>query len=176
MNKFVKAIFGHIGDTTRCAITTKKKYRIDDKAPSELFLDSVASSGGHGSYEMECGFCGREHLCPDVDWGGYESDLADAKNWKEHAEARHAENPEGVVLHYEYDAVSGRIVNNINFVLHCPCNGLARYETFIWEHRDIIRHFLKARIDKEVEFAEQEKSLNVLAGIDRKVTYDGRWE
>lgn len=142
--------------------------------PSEIFLNSIRCS--HGSYDMECGWCGREHLCPDVNWGHGYYDMQDEKSWKEHAEARHAENPEKVVLHYEYDSVSGAIVNGINFVLICQCNGLAKYEKFIWEHRNLIRDYLKDRIDTETRLAEEEKTLNKLAGIDRKVGYNGIWE
>ena len=153
----------------------KKKYKKDDKAPTELFLDAVQSQGGHGSYEMECGWCDRLHLCPDIDWGNYEDELRDAKNFHEYAWNAYRENPEGVVLHDNCDAISGSVVNGINFVLTCPCNGLARYETFIWEHRNMIRTFLKDRIDQESQFAEQEKTLNKLSGIDKKITYDGYW-
>ncbi len=42
---------------------------------------------------------------------------------------------------------------------------LARYERFIWSNRDSIRRYLKTRIDQEKMWADQEASLNVLAGI-----------
>lgn len=156
--------------------TKKKEYKTEEYAPSDMFIDAVASEGGHGSYDMECGWCGRMHYCPEVKWGWSDEDREDAKNFKEYAENCYKENPEGVVLHYDSDAVSGVLVNDINFVLCCPCNGLRRYETFIWHHRGLIRNYLKTRIDHETDLALQEKTLNKLAGVDKKVKYDGTWE
>lgn len=43
---------------------------------------------------------------------------------------------------------------------------LARYERFIWQNRDHIRRYLKIRIDQEKAWADQEKLLNTLSGID----------
>lgn len=154
-----------------------KKYKTEEKAPSELFLDSTSYAPGitHGSYEMECGWCDRLHMCPDVHWGFGERDFEDAENFRQHAENMHKENPEGVVLHYGVDCVTGAHVNGINFVLLCPCNGLAKYETFIWTHRDMIREYLKKRIDQEYDFAQQEKVKNKLAGVDRTISIEGFW-
>jgi len=146
------------------------------KAPTELFLDACREAEpGHGSYQMDCNWCGREHLCVNVDWGWSECDEEDEKNWAEHCEFRYKESPDKVILHYDSDAVSGRIINGINFVLCCPCNGLSKYEEFIWYHRDVIRTYLKKRIDQETEFANQQKTMNKLAGIDNKVSREGTW-
>lgn len=125
---------------------------------------------------MECEWCGRRHFCPEVSWGWTDEDAEDVKNFKEYAESEYERNPEGTVLHYDSDAVSGVLVNGINFVLCCPCNGLRKYEVFIWEHRNMIRKYLKDRIDQETDFALQERSLNKLAGLDKNVKYDGTWD
>jgi hypothetical protein len=127
--------------------------------PSEMFIDSI-STFGVGSAELECGWCGRLHLCPGSDCS------YDVDNWKSYCDEENKKGPDKVILHYGYDCVSGREINGIVFVLDCPCNGLFRYENFIWENRATIRNYLTARVNQEYEFAEQEKSLNKLAGLE----------
>jgi hypothetical protein len=142
----------------------KKEYKTGPKPPSRMFLNSLQN--GHGSPDMECGWCGRIHLCPTAQSRRSDEDFG--QEWEEACLRQHEENPEGVVLHWDYDFVQGHMFNSINFVEECPCNGLARYETFIWAERDSIREFLKKRIDLEYEYAQQEKTKNKLAGIDAK--------
>lgn len=145
-----------------------KKYRSDPEKPSDMFVDSICC--GFGSYEMECGWCGRLHLCPDTTYDPPDYDLTDSNDsysnrFRQYCLDEYENNKEGVILHYGVDCVSGRSLCNINFVVDCPCNGLKRYEDFIWEERDSIRSYLKKRIDQELEWAEQEKTRNKLAGI-----------
>lgn len=132
-------------------------------SPSEMFLDSL-SGYGIGSPDIECAWCGREHLCVNSrfmdDW-----DHDNSESWEDLCISRHKENPENVVLHYDCDSVSAHEMNNIMFVVGCPCNGLQRYEQFIWDHRQTIRNYLKVRIEQEHAWAEQELTLNKLAGI-----------
>lgn len=133
-----------------------------DKAPSEMFLDSM-QEGGVGSEELICDWCGRLHLCPD-----YESEYMDEGEQELHkaeCERQYKENPDKVVLHYDADCIIGRNLNSKLFVIGCPCNGLTRYEIFIWEHRNTIRNYLSTRIRQEHEWAEQELTRNKLAGI-----------
>lgn len=142
---------------------SKKTYRKDDDPPSEIFVNALYGYGV-GSSELTCNWCDRLHLCPESE--SYLGDDDGGLGWKNYCEEEHKNNPEGVVLHYDCDAVSGQTLNNIQFVLGCPCNGLSRYEKFIWAERDTIRRYLKSRIDSEYEFAQQEKTKNKLAGID----------
>lgn len=152
-----------------------EKYKTEAHEPSDLFIDAVSGCGGHGSYEMECNWCKRQHFCPENQWA-WDGTEEETEGFKKYAEAEYEKNPEGVVLHYDTDSISGVLVNGINFVLCCPCNGLRRYETFIWTHRNMIRNYLKKRIDQETDFALQERSLNKLAGLDKNVKYDGTWD
>jgi hypothetical protein len=71
-------------------------------------------------------------------------------------------------LHWDYDSVLSRELNGIKFVIGCPCNGLSRFEKFIWNERNAIREYLSKRINQEYEWAQQEKTKNVLAGFDDK--------
>lgn len=136
-----------------------KNKRDTDKAPSDMFVNAL-SGFGVGSAVIECGFCGREHLCPD---SHYENDN---DNWKENCEESYKENPDNVVLHYDTDSISAQEINGTMFVIGCPCNGLYRYEQFIWEERDTIRNYLKARIEQEYQWAQQELTKNRLVGHD----------
>lgn len=126
----------------------------EDK-PSEMFLDAM--DGGYGSSEIECTWCNRNHLCPD---SGYEEE-----SWKNYCEEEHKKNPNGVVLHHNCDDILGREMNGYMFVIGCPCNGLRKYEGFVWEQRNMICRYLKIRIEQEHEWAEQELTKNILAGI-----------
>ena len=74
-------------------------------------------------------------------------------------------DPEGVVINYEDDFIFCKDIDGRTFVVDCPCNGLRKYEDFIWDNRDAIREYLKVRIEQEARWAEQEVLLNKLAGI-----------
>ncbi len=131
------------------------------KPPSDMFVDAV--DGGIGSSDMVCDGCGRHHLCPDA---RYDSDEeTDKVTWAEYCQAEYNEDPENVILHYDYDSVSGRFIDGRTFVVGCPCNQLSRYESWIWEHRNTIRNYLKVRIEQEHQWAEEELTKNKLAGI-----------
>jgi len=140
-----------------------KNPKDTDQKPSDMFLRSLRGFG-IGSSEMECGWCGRIHLCPEPEY--YAQDDDKGEGWREDCINREKENPDNVVLHWECDSVMGHELNGIQFVDECPCNGLTRYETFIWKDRATIRAYLKARIDQEYEWALQEKTLNKLSGLN----------
>lgn len=139
-----------------------KNYTLkDDGRPSEMFLDSFTH--GFGSDEMTCDFCGKHHMCPDNEYS--DRTLDDKQSFKEYCEEYHKAHPTKSVLHYDVDSVMGYQLAGRTFVVECECEGPAKYENFIWAERDVIRRYLKIRIDKEVEWAEGEKTLNILAGI-----------
>lgn len=144
-------------------MTSKTKtYRKDDKKPSDMFIRAL-SGFGCGSPDMECGWCNRMHLCPESE--SYAGDDDEGAGWREDCIRQQKENPEGVILYWDCDHIMGQEINGINFVIDCPCNGLSRYETFIWAERDTIRNYLKVRIAQEYEWAQQELTKNKLAGI-----------
>lgn len=143
-------------------MTKKKEYRKDDDAPSERFVESL-SGYGVGSPDLTCGWCDRVHLCPTSE--SYAGDEDEGNGWREDCVNQHKENPEGVILHWDWDSVMGHELNGILFVDDCPCNGLSRYEKFIWAEKDTIRKYLKSRIEWEYELAQQQLTINKLAGI-----------
>lgn len=145
----------------------KKEYRSDDRIPSDLFLRIVRNEvNGFGSDEMTCGWCNRHHMCPDNEYS--DRDNKDRIDYRKYCMDEKEKNPEGVVLHYDCDSVLGYDINGITFVIECPCNGLSRYESFIWRERNLIRAYLKQKIELEYSLAEQELTKNKLVGFDKK--------
>jgi hypothetical protein len=115
---------------------------------------------------MECGWCGRLHLCPDsTDFCEYATDDDQDGGRRAYCNEQKEKNPDGVVLNYNCDFVEGKELNGMIFVVGCPCNGLNRFEKFIWKERETIRNYLQHRVLQEYEFAQQELTLNKLAGI-----------
>lgn len=139
-----------------------KNPKDTDTKPSEMFVNAL-SGFGVGSPDKECEWCGRVHLCVhskdmnDWDYAG--------ETWEQCCERRHKEEPDNIILHYNCDSVSAHEMNGIMFVIDCPCNGLYRYEQFIWNHKDTIRNYLKDRIDFEYRIAEEQLTINKLKGI-----------
>lgn len=129
--------------------------------PSDMFVDAIKH--GAGSAYIECGYCERQHLCVNSDYGDTERE-----NWASYCEEAYDACPENTILHYDVDFVRTKELNGISFVIGCPCNGLAKYEKFIWAERDSIRNYLQARINHEFELAQQEKVFNKVAGFDSK--------
>jgi hypothetical protein len=142
---------------------SKKNPKDSDIKPSDMFINAM-SECGMGSGELTCGWCNRLHLCPDSNYSSDSGeDEGDAR--RKYCEDEYKANPDNVVLHYDCDGVSGRYMNDVFFVMDCPCNGLHRYEQFIWTHKDTIRNYLKVRIEQEHRWAEEQLTLNKLAGI-----------
>lgn len=149
-----------------------KTYRTDEKPPSDMFVDSI--NYGVGSAYMQCGWCGREHYCPNADYEPpYYGIDDDEMEWRRRFEEEFNDNSKGVLLHYDIDGILGKQLNGINFVIGCPCNGLSRFEEFIWNERNTIRNYLRKRVEQEYNWAQEEKTLNKLAGLedDKKWNY-----
>lgn len=148
-----------------------KEYRKDDEKPSDMFINAL-SGFGIGSNDIECGWCGRQHFCPDTDYSHYDDDectLEESRDrYRAYCEEERKKNPEGIVLHYDCDSVSAQELNGIHFVIDCPCNGLTRYEKFIWAEKNTIRKYLKDRIEQEYQWAEEQLTINVLLGISER--------
>lgn len=139
------------------------------ESPSKMFMHALRSACmGSGTNELECQ-CGRVHLCPDSEYA------ENPEIYKEYCESELAARPESTILHYGYDEIRGYHFAGSVFVEDCPCNTLTKYENFIWGERDLIRRFLKDRIDDEFRIANEEKTLNKLAGIDDNINGRGAW-
>lgn len=107
-----------------------------DGTASDMMWDSCR--GGASSW-VHCD-CGTEWTPPE----DLDEDDEDSLNW------------------YRYVEVEGR-----TYVAECEecCRKLARYEQWIWNHRELIRDYLSTRVNQQLRWAEQEKLLNTIAGI-----------
>lgn len=110
-----------------------------------------AFGNGVGSPELEC-VCGRAHCAPDSEF----IEPSEAQQMR----ARHAKNPDHVILHEGVDGVSARLVNGATAVDDCECNYLAKVEAILWHHRLNILDYYRRRRDADIErAAELEKAM-----------------
>lgn len=135
-------------------------YSLSENKASEMFIDSL--QGGGGSSSIYCN-CGRQHYAPSNLYGSDDED--DYVSMLQDALEEQKKNPEGIVINYEDDFVSAHDIDGKTYVDRCPCNGLYKYEEFIWKNRNAIRRYLKIRIEEEFRWAQEELTLNKLAGI-----------
>jgi hypothetical protein len=135
------------------------KYAISVKKPSEMFIDALEGGGASSVY---CN-CGRQHYAPENLLGS--DDETDYPNMLADVTAEKEKNPDGVIIHEDTSFVYAKDIDNTTYVVECPCNGLTKYEEFIWKNKDSIRRYLKTRIEQEYRWAEEQLTLNKLAGI-----------
>ncbi len=115
---------------------------------SDMFWD--ACQGGYSSW-VHCD-CGTEWTPPvhsateDENYEDYE----DHRDW------------------FRYVELEGR-----TFVEQCEecCKKLGRYEQWIWNNRSTVRDYLFIRVEQQFKWAEQEKMLNEITGIDKRRKY-----
>jgi hypothetical protein len=135
-------------------------YYTSPTRPSQMFLDAL--SGG-GSHYMTCGFCGREHYCPDAEIIDHDAEEYDC--YIEDALERQNKYPGRVLIHYDVDCVMAKDVGDVAIVIDCPCNGLSFYEEKIWNSRHQIKKYINARIVQEAQWEEEQKVIDKLKGI-----------
>ena len=124
-----------------------------------MFVDALRGGGASSVY---CA-CGRTHYAPSNLYNSEDED--DYTGMLNSALEEQKKDPEGVIIDYENDFIYAKDIDGRTFVVDCPCNGLTKYENFIWANRDSIREYLKVRIAQEAAWAEQEVVKNKLAGI-----------
>lgn len=137
---------------------TTKTYVTREKRPSKMFLKTLQSGG---SSEIEC-HCGRMHYAPGNLRNSDDED--DYECMLNTVEAEKAANPDGVIIHDD-DFVYYYLFDSSVYVDECPCNGLRRYEDFIWNNRNTIREYYKVRVAQEAKWAADDVLCNKLVGI-----------
>ena len=102
-----------------------------------------AAGRGGGSPYVHCA-CGKDHSIPVEE-----------------------DNDDDEYVYQKYDSFHYIEIDGQNFVDECEgcAKKLLKYENFIWQNRQHIRDYLKIRIDQEKSWADQEHTLNILAGI-----------
>jgi hypothetical protein len=138
-----------------------EKYAVNERKPSKMFLRSLR---GGGSSSIYCN-CGRMHYAPNNLSNSDDED--DYKNMLDSALAEQEKDPDGIVINFEDDFITCKELDGKTFVEDCPCNGLRKYEDWIWGNRDVIREYYQFRVKQEAEWAEQEVLKNKLAGISK---------
>lgn len=111
---------------------------------SELFMDIVTDD--HGSPCIDCQFCNRTHFAHNCD----DADLLREKAKKE---------PEKYIEDTRNDSLAWGCVDGKRYVWRCPCDAMARYEDFIWRHRELIAKYLKKRAAANADAANRDNAL-----------------
>lgn len=124
--------------------TVTRPRVVPDKEASNYFWDALQ---GGGTLVTQCGRCGRTHFCPntDLDWEGGELEGLLAKA---------AEAPDKYVVDYDNHSVAVGEIDGVILPWGCPCHTAARYESFIWNERELIMKYLNKRITAEFEAAQ----------------------
>lgn len=118
-----------------------------EEAPSKEFMDAVVDGGGIWD---ECDLCGRTHFSSldanyDYEEGEYE-ELCE----------KEAKDPDSYM---EADGSVGYgYIDGKRAVWGCKCNGMRKYEDWVWAHRRIITEYLSQRTDKELKNALYERN------------------
>jgi len=127
---------------------SKKETKL--RPPSEMFEDVVRHTG---SMSVDCQLCDRTHFAT------YEPDGMDwAEEEFEELMKQHKKNPDRYVAHEE-DMVSWGHIDGKQAVIDCQCNGLSKYENFIYTNRRIIAEYLTARAKETQGNAGRESGL-----------------
>lgn len=116
---------------------------------SELFMDLVCSGG---TPSIDCQLCGRTHFATGP------LSTEDPVQIEE-MRASAAKYPDKW-LESGDDSLAFGYLDGRQVVWNCPCHKMRRYEDFIWDHRELIAKYLKARLAKQVE--EDSKLLGTL--------------
>jgi len=121
----------------------KPRDRSDgDEPPSHHFRSAVFTGSG---LRVTCSICRRCFFCS---WGDYSpGELEELRDLA----AREPERYFEVEDFTQCGDVDGKQIP-----LFCPCNGLRRYEDFIWDHREMIAQYL----------ADRAKSMRTIASLE----------
>lgn len=107
------------------------------------FLDAFIVGGGPTE---ECDFCGNTFYSTtaleEEEFGWYEEQ-------RKEKPTKFFPEP--------YDSFEFYMVDGRRYVYGCPCNGMDRYEHFIWEHKEQILRYLNDRSHKEYKEKELTK-------------------
>jgi hypothetical protein len=108
----------------------KKKYT--GPLVSDAFRNTLV---GGGATAVTCSYCDREHIAIDSS-NIYDNYVSHLDEKVEDIERKAAEDPDTYVIVRDVDFIHYVDINGMDFPDDCPCNGLARYEEFIWDNRE----------------------------------------
>lgn len=125
------------------------------KPPSEHMERAVQRAG---SISITCELCKREHFASGSPGYFEEGEL-------EKLQAKAEKDPDKYVEDHSSDDVPWGHIDGKQAVIGCPCNGLRRYEDFIWHNRDVIARYLVNRAKENLEDAQRDVEL--AAGVKK---------
>ena len=135
---------------------TEEQLQNRGKSPSEDFLLACEHVTGSGGCRRNCS-CGITTYNPDGTWDWEEGELEALRKDKN-----------AIEVDYSVPSVE---IDGKEFVVGCPCNGLYKYEGFIWANRELIVQYLRLRAKTMNKMAEKEinltDSLPAVTGTDR---------
>lgn len=151
----------------RVPLTGLKELELKQIQPSNRF--EWAFRQGIGTVRATCELCG-VHIASKEGLERYGED-----GELEEFLAKMAADPQ----HYQLwddndDAVSLGAIEGRQFVFGCACWKLGRYEHFIWNHREQIAEYFKARATAEIEDrASEVKRLQEVSGVEKVLDTTG---
>jgi len=94
-----------------------------------------------GSLVITCELCGRTHFATMEEGRFDEGELEDLREKAKKEPDKYIEDP-------SYDSISWGRIDGKQAVIGCVCNGLAKYEEFIWRNRHVIARYLKEKSER----------------------------
>jgi len=108
------------------------------KHVTEDFEDAVRHAG---SLVVTCELCDRTHFATMEEGTFDRGELEDLR-------AKAAKEPDKYIEDPSYDSISWGTLDGRQAVIGCPCNGMAKYEDFIWKNRYVIAKYLKRKSER----------------------------
>lgn len=122
----------------------------DSKVPPSEIMEGAITMAG--SICITCELCDRTHFASG------EPDFFDPGELGELRE-KAAKEPEKYLEDAGSDSLSWGRIDGKQAVIGCPCNGLKRYEDFIWNNRHVISKYLEARAKDRLAQAQHDSDL-----------------
>ena len=115
------------------------------KTISDHFDKALQGWGGTPVATCQCGRIHYTGMGTDMDPGELEK-----------LEAKRKAQPEKYIPDPDNDSIGVVTFNGVTHVWNCPCESLARWEEWIWNNRELITRYLRARIDSELKAATEQ--------------------
>lgn len=115
--------------------------------PSDMFIDIVCT---YGTIRASCELCSREHFASYNNDGNFnEGELEELRK-------KAKEKPEKYIEWPDSSSISHGTIEGKQAVWGCECNGMFKYENFIWTHRYLIAEYLMKRANDEAQTAKED--------------------
>lgn len=131
----------------------------DSKVPPSEIMEGAITMAG--SIAITCELCDRTHFASGEPAFFDKGELAELR-------AKAEKEPEKYLEDAGSDSLSWGRIDGKQAVIGCPCNGLRRYEDFIWQNRHVIAKYLAARAKDQLAQAQHDSDLAL--GVKKSVS------